>query len=224
MNKLFPSACIKSHPPCWDRGWPGHWTKPGAGPVCAGVMPRAGQCGLLGVMKAVSSPAQPAGGHTTLQKTLCRQFLQTTPQTNQFGSQMCGQLISVIRCTYNFLLPLSSYTLFRVVNFRCADMRLLFFQFITIKAVFKCNIQTTVSLPCVSLQSVSAGSVFCKFSVRECSYELSFELSAVVKWKWMAVGVTLGIIVMELDLGWGYLLYFINVMGGQTTSIKIITN
>ena len=38
---------------------------PGAGPVCAGVMPRAVQCGLLGVMKAVSSPAQPAGGHTT---------------------------------------------------------------------------------------------------------------------------------------------------------------
>ena len=57
--------------------------------------------------------------------------VKTTPQTNQFGSQMCGQLISVIRCTYNFLLPFSSYTLFRVVNFRCADMRLLFFQFIT---------------------------------------------------------------------------------------------
>ena len=147
MNKLFPSACIKSHPPCGDRGWAGHWTMPGAGPVCAGVMPRAVQCGLLGVMKAVSSPAQPAGGHTTLQKTLCRQFLQTTPQTNQFGSQMCGQLISVIRCTYNFLLPFSSYTLFRVVNFRCADMRLLFFQFITIKAVFKCNIQTTLHCP-----------------------------------------------------------------------------
>ena len=108
--------------------------------MCAGVMPRAVQCGLLGVMKAVSSPAQPAGGHTTLQKTLCRQFLQTTPQTNQFGSQMCGQLISVIRCTYNFLLPLSSYTLFRVVNFRCADMRLLFFPVQTIKAVFRCNI------------------------------------------------------------------------------------
>ena len=49
---------------------------PGAGPVCAGVMPRAVQCGLLGVMKAVSSPAQPAGGHTTLQTTLCRQLCE----------------------------------------------------------------------------------------------------------------------------------------------------
>ena len=92
-------------------------------------------------------------------------------RTTHFSDQMYIQ----------FFVPFSSYTLFRVVNFRCADMRLLFFQFITIKAVFKCNIQTTVSLPCVSLQSVSAGSVFCKFSVRECSYELSFELSAVVK-------------------------------------------
>ena len=136
----------------------------------------------------------------------------------QVDTQPCRKLFA------DNSLPFSSYTLFRVVNFRCADMRLLFFQFITIKAVFKCNIQTTVSLPCVSLQSVSAGVVFCKFSVRECSYELSFELSSVVKWKWIAVGITLGIIVMELDLGWGYLLYFINVMGGQTTSIKIITN
>ena len=31
MNKLLPSACIKSHPPCWDSG---RWTMPGAGPVC----------------------------------------------------------------------------------------------------------------------------------------------------------------------------------------------
>ena len=37
-------------------------------------------------------------------------------------------------------LPFSSYTLFRVVNFRCADMRLLFFPVQTIKAVFRCNI------------------------------------------------------------------------------------
>ena len=100
----------------------------------------SGSCVCEGVMAPCSAVVWPPGRHESSVQSCsaCRwahnpadNSVKTTPQTNQFGSQMCGQLISVIRCTYNFLLPFSSYTLFRVVNFRCADMRLLFFQFIT---------------------------------------------------------------------------------------------
>ena len=128
MNKLFPSACIKSHPPCGDKGWwAGHWTMPGAGPVCAGVMPRAVQCGLLGVMKAVSSPAQPAGGHTSpadnpvqtipadntvqwsdVRTTLCCLFTRLLffPVHNHLSSV---QIIYRQLC-YSFLLSVSLYS------------------------------------------------------------------------------------------------------------------
>ena len=155
-------------------------------------------------MKAVSSPAQPAGGHTT-------------PADNS-----CRQLSSVIRCADNFVLPFVSYTLFTVVNFRCADLRLLFFP--VHKAVFTYNIETTLCC-LVSVYSrlvQSFASLVFRCALMSCL--LGCLLSAVEKSKWIAMGRTLGIIVIELDLGWGYLLYFITVMGGQTTSIKIISN
>ena len=147
MNKLFPSACIKfifhvETEAGLDTGQSLERVLcvPVWCPVQCSVASWASwkQCPVLLSLQVDTQPCR---------KLCADNSVKTTPQTNQFGSQMCGQLISVIRCTYNFLLPFSSYTLFRVVNFRCADMRLLFFQFITIKAVFKCNIQTTLHCP-----------------------------------------------------------------------------
>ena len=136
----------------------------------------SGSCVCDGVMAPCSAVVWPPGRHESSVQSCsaCR-------WAHNSCRQLCRQLSSVIRCADNFVLPFVSYTLFTVVNFRCADLRLLFFP--VHKAVFTYNIETTLCC-LVSVYSrlvQSFASLVFRCAVMSCL--LSCLLSAVEKWK-----------------------------------------